>query len=237
MTRLPSYKLKKIRKSATYKSIHNVRKKFSHPSTSLSPHKLQFLLRGFKLWQLTHRVLAGLFWIKRFFIQRKFVIWNVEKLKEKKHCFQRIFVSSALLRFINEILHLISLILMFSAWKCIDLVACNVYTIFFFVMVNLTNGYVKNLSPVKLFNNDRKGSCFHFHLQTEDEETRLVYFSREKHKLLEKIQNQDTGCKLKTFCLDSKNEIIINDYASVLEVQPNFRKNKKTSICYHSTYR
>ena len=92
-------------------------------------------------------------------------------------------------------------------------------------MVNLTNGYVKNLSPVKLFNNDRKGSCFHFHLQTEDEE------------LLEKIQNQDTGFKIKTFCLDSKNEIIINDYASVLEVQPNFRKNKKTSICYHSTYR
>ena len=107
---------------------------------------------------------------------------------------------------------------------------------FSFVMVNLTNGYVKNLSPVKLFNNDRKRSCFHFHLQTEDEETRLVYFSRKKHKLLEKIQNQDTGCKLKKFRLDSKNEIIINDYTSVLEVQPNFRKIKITSIFYHSTY-
>ena len=38
---------------------------------------------------------------------------------------------------------------MFSAWKCIDLVAYNVYTMFTFVIANLTNGYVKFLSPVK----------------------------------------------------------------------------------------
>ena len=78
---------------------------------------------------------------------------------------------------------------MFSAWKCIDLVAYNVYTMLSFVIVNLTNGYVKNLSPVKPFNNDRIRSYFHFHLQTEDDEARVVSFSLEKHKLLEKIQN------------------------------------------------
>ena len=98
---------------------------------------------------------------------------------------------------------------------------------FSFVIVNLTNGYVKNLSPVEPFNNDRKRSYFHFDLQTEDDETRVVSFSPEKHKLLEKIQNQDTGCELKRFPLNSKNEIIINDYTSVREVQPNFQKIEK----------
>ena len=98
---------------------------------------------------------------------------------------------------------------------------------FSLVIVNLTNGYVKNLSPVKPFNNDRKRSYFHFHLQTEDDETRVVSFSPEKHKFLEKIQNEDTGCEFKKFRFDSKNEIIINDYTSVREVQPNFRKIEK----------
>ena len=98
---------------------------------------------------------------------------------------------------------------------------------FSFVIVNLTNGYVKNLSPVEPFNNDRKRSYFHFDLQTEDDETREVSFSPEKHKLLEKIQNQDTGCELKRFHLNSKNEIIINGYTSVREVQPNFQKIEK----------
>ena len=86
---------------------------------------------------------------------------------------------------------------MFSAWKCIDLVAYNVYTMFTFVIANLTNGYVKFLSPLKPFNNDQKQSYFYFHLQTEDDETRLVSFPPEKHELLQKIQNQDTGCKLR----------------------------------------
>ena len=58
----------------------------------------------------------------------------------------------------------------------------------------------------------------------------MVFFSPEKHKLLEKIQNQDTGCELKKFRLNSKNEIIINDYASVREVQPNFRKIEKKKV-------
>ena len=31
-------------------------------------------------------------------------------------------------------------------------------------------------------------------------------------KKKKKIQNQDTGCELKKICLNSKNEIIINDY-------------------------
>ena len=86
---------------------------------------------------------------------------------------------------------------------------------FSFVIVNLTNGYVKNLSLVKPFNNDRKRSYFHFHLQTEDDETRVVSFAPEKRKLLKKIQNQGTHCKLKMFRVNSENEIIINDYTSV----------------------
>ena len=56
----------------------------------------------------------------------------------------------------------------------------------------------------------------------EDDETRVVSFSSEKHKLLQKIKIQDTGCELKKFYLN-KNEIIINDR----EVQPNFRKIEK----------
>ena len=59
---------------------------------------------------------------------------------------------------------------------------------FSFVIVNLTNGYVKNLSPVKLFNNDRKQSHFRFHLQTEDGKTMVAFFSVEKRKLLQKIK-------------------------------------------------
>ena len=78
---------------------------------------------------------------------------------------------------------------MCSAWKYINLVAYNVYVMFSFVIVNLTNYYMKNLSPVKPLNKDRKRSYFHSHLQTEDDETRVVSFSPEKHKLLEKIQN------------------------------------------------
>ena len=57
----------------------------------------------------------------------------------------------------------------------------------------------------------------------EDDETRVVSFSSEKHKLLQKIKIQDTGCELKKFYLNNKNEIIINDR----EVQPNFRKIEK----------
>ena len=70
----------------------------------------------------------------------------------------------------------------------LHLMTSNVYTMFSFVIVNLTNGYVKNLSPVKLFNNDRKQSYFHFHLQTEDGKTTVAFFSLEKRKLLQKIK-------------------------------------------------
>ena len=102
-----------------------------------------------------------------------------------------------------------------------------------FVIVNLTNGYAKNLSPVKPFRIDRKRGYFHFYLQTENGETKVVSFSPEKHKLLEKIQNQDTGHELKKIRLNSKNEIIINDYISVREVQPNFRKIEKFVTIAH----
>ena len=90
---------------------------------------------------------------------------------------------------------------------------------FVFVIVDLTNSYVKNLSPVKPSNNDRKRSYFHFHLQTEDDETRVVSFSPEKHKLLEKMQNQDTGCEFKKFRLTSKNEMKSNPTSEKLKRQ------------------
>ena len=54
-----------------------------------------------------------------------------------------------------------------------------------------------------------------------------VSFSPQKHKLLEKLQNDGTGCELKKFRLSNRNETIINDYTSVREVQLNFRKIKK----------
>ena len=40
------------------------------------------------------------------------------------------------------------------------------------------------------------------------------FFCTRKTKLIRKknMQNQDTGGKLKKICLNSKNEIIINDY-------------------------
>ena len=47
-------------------------------------------------------------------------------------------------------------------------------------------------------------------------------FSPQKHKLLEKLQNDGTGCELKKFRLSNR-----NDYTSVREVQLNFRKIKK----------
>ena len=38
----------------------------------------------------------------------------------------------------------------------------NVYAMFSFVIVNLTNNYVKHLSPVKPFNKDGNGVTFTF---------------------------------------------------------------------------
>ena len=79
---------------------------------------------------------------------------------------------------------------MFLSWKCIDLVAYNVYIMLSFVIINLTNGYMKNLSPVKPFNNDRKESYFHFHLQTENEKTRVVSFSPEKQVIRKNTKSE-----------------------------------------------
>ena len=56
-----------------------------------------------------------------------------------------------------------------------------------FVLVELINGYVKNLSAVSS-SRDRELKHFQFTLQTKDEERRFVSFSQEKHKLLSKIQ-------------------------------------------------
>ena len=52
--------------------------------------------------------------------------------------------------------------LTFSTYKCIGLVTFNVYAMFSFVIVNLTNNYVKHLSPVKPFNKDGNGVTFTF---------------------------------------------------------------------------
>ena len=79
----------------------------------------------------------------------------------------------------------------------LHLMTSNVYTMFSFVIVNLTNGYVKNLSPVKLFNNDRKQSYFHFHLQNWRWQNNGGFFFTRKTQVITENKNQDTGCELK----------------------------------------
>ena len=71
---------------------------------------------------------------------------------------------------------------------------------------------------------DRKRKYFNFYLQTEDDEMRVVSFSPEKHKLLQKIEHNNTGCELKKFRYSDKHEIIINHNTLVREIQPTFRK-------------
>ena len=56
-----------------------------------------------------------------------------------------------------------------------------------FVLLELINGYVKNVSTVSP-RRDRKRNYFQYTLRTKDEERRVVSFSPEKHKLLSKIQ-------------------------------------------------
>ena len=83
-----------------------------------------------------------------------------------------------------------------------------------FVLVELSNGYVKNLSVVSP-SRDRKRKYFQCTLQTKDEERRVVSFSPEKHKLLSKIPGKNTNCELRKCRSNSKEEIIINDYTFV----------------------
>ena len=65
-----------------------------------------------------------------------------------------------------------------------------------FVLVELINGYVKDLSAVSP-SRDRKCKYFQFTLQTKDEERRVASFSLEKHKHLSKIQTKNTNCELR----------------------------------------
>ena len=58
-------------------------------------------------------------------------------------------------------------------------------------------------------------------------------FSPEKHKLLLKIQNKQTCCKIKRFQLNDKNEIIFGDYTSVRETEPMSERKKKNVRLYH----
>ena len=97
---------------------------------------------------------------------------------------------------------------------------CNV------CLVELINGYMKNLSTVSP-SRDRKSKYFQFTLQTKDEERRVVSFSPEKHKLLSKIQAKNTNCELRKCRSNSKEEIIINDFTSVKEIEKTFEKKEK----------
>ena len=95
-----------------------------------------------------------------------------------------------------------------------------------FVLVELLNGHVKNLSVVSP-SRDQKRKYFQFTLQTKDEERRVVSFSPEKHKLLLKIQAKNTNCELGKCRSNSKEETIINGYTSVKEIEPTFEKKEK----------
>ena len=97
---------------------------------------------------------------------------------------------------------------------------CNV------CLVELINGYMKNLSTVSP-SRDRKSKYFQFTLQTKDEERRVVSFSPEKHKILSKIQAKNTNCELRKCRSNSKEEIIINDFNSVKEIEKTFEKKEK----------
>ena len=73
----------------------------------------------------------------------------------------------------------------------------------------------------------RKCKYFQFTLQTKDEERRVVSFSPGKQKLLKKIQAKSTNCELRKRPSNSKEEIIINDYTSVKEIEPTSEKKEK----------
>ena len=85
---------------------------------------------------------------------------------------------------------------------------------------------MKNLSAVSPIR-DRKRKYFQITLQTKDEEKIVVSSFSEKHRLLSKIQAKNTNCKLRKCRSNSKEETIINDYASVEEIEPTFEKKEK----------
>ena len=85
---------------------------------------------------------------------------------------------------------------------------------------------MKNLSAVSPIR-DRKRKYFQITLQTKDEERIVVSFFSEKHRLLSKILAKNINCKLRKCRSNSKEETIINDYASVEEIEPTFEKKEK----------
>ena len=85
---------------------------------------------------------------------------------------------------------------------------------------------MKNLSAVSPIR-DRKRKYFQITVQTKDEERIVVSSFSEKHRLLSKIQAKNTNCKLRKCRSNSKEETIINDYASVEEIEPTFEKKEK----------
>ena len=85
---------------------------------------------------------------------------------------------------------------------------------------------MKNLSAVSPIR-DRKRKYFQITVQTKDEERIVVSSFSEKHRLLSKILAKNTNCKLRKCRSNSKEETIINDYASVEEIEPTFEKKEK----------
>ena len=93
-----------------------------------------------------------------------------------------------------------------------------------FVLVELINGYVKNLSAVSP-SRDQKRKYFQFTLQTKNEERRVVSFQKKMNfcqKFKPKRQTELSKCRS-----NSKEEIIINGYTSVKEIEPAFEKKEK----------
>ena len=83
-----------------------------------------------------------------------------------------------------------------------------------FVLVELINGYVKNLSTASP-SKEKNRKYFQLILQTNNEERSVVSFLPSKHKLLSKSQAKSTNCEFRKCSSNSKEEIIINDYTSV----------------------
>ena len=99
-----------------------------------------------------------------------------------------------------------------------------------FVLLELINGYVKNVSTVSP-RRDRKRNYFQYTLRTKDEERRVVSFSPEKQTSV-KNSSQNRNCEMRKCRSNSKEKIIIDDYASVKEKDSTSeKKEKNVALC------
>ena len=70
--------------------------------------------------------------------------------------------------------------------------------------LQITNGYITNLSPAKHKVSTKK-KYFDFQLLTEEKSERILCFSPEKHKLLKVIEQENDGCEIKRFKRTERN--------------------------------